>query len=341
MERRRNSIDSIACDLLSCITEDVLNDLQGQDSAIAVEIHFSPVTLHALGTRSLSEGNCSTDGYYDPFIDPDCPRIFFANDVNKRRARLTILHELGHHLLQTTACYLLDDIDQLCSSPEDAVATEEFVCHNFAGRILVPEELLNEIIGRGQPRPEHVREIYERGSASWEAVAVRVAGRLRHPGAIVLMRDETSVSFCAPSPLMGWLGWRRESRVEPNGPLSRAILGNQNDEVDTYRYELGYAQSMSCEAVKIREGFAVAVLSELPSDRGTSLNESSWEPTVQFCKSCIIVERNVGWCEDCKGQRCPECDECGCTVQVTNPVCPSCHLYKPHRQGSDVCRDCE
>lgn len=341
MEGRRNSIDSIASDLLSFISEDILNDLRSQDPVVAVAIHFSPVTLHALGDKRPLEGNCSTDGYYDPFVDPDCPRIFFANDVNERRARFTILHELGHHLLQTIACHLLDDIDQLCSSPEEVISTEEFVCHNFAGRILVPEELLNETIGRGQVRPEHLHEIHQHASASWEAVAIRIAGRMRHPGAIVLMRDETSVSFCAPSPMMGWLGWRRGSRVESNGPLSRAILDDQSNEVDTYRYGLSYTQSMACESVKIREGFGIAVLSELPSSRGTTVNESTWEPTVQFCKSCIIVERNVGWCENCRGQRCPDCDECGCTVQVNNPVCRSCRMYKPHRPGSKVCRDCE
>jgi hypothetical protein len=170
---------------------------------------------------------------------------------------------------------------------------------------------------------------------------VRVAGRLRRRGAIIVMRDRMSIGFCAPSPEMGWLGWRRGSRVEPNGSLSRAILENQNAEVDTYRFGFGHAQSMTCDSLIIREGFAIAVLGELPSDRGSSASEPSWEREVQFCKSCMIVERNVGWCDKCRGQLCPDCGECGCTIQVKNPVCRSCHMYKPHKRGSNVCRDCE
>lgn len=341
MRGRLNSIDSIACDLVACLAQDVLNELRGQNPEVAVEIHFAPVTIHALRASSMSEGNCSTDGFYDPFIDPGCPRIFYANDVSARRAHFTILHELGHHLLQTISSHLLDDIDQISSSPSEAISTEELICHNFAGRILVPEELLDNIVGTGLVRPEHIRDVHDLGSASWEAVAIRISGKMRHRGAIILIRDRVTISFCAPSPLMGWLGWRRGSQVETNGPLSRAILENQNEEVDTYRFGLSYAQSMTCQSAMIREGFAVAVLGELPSDRGNSVSETTWEREVQFCKSCMIVERIVGWCDNCRGQFCPDCGECGCTIQVRNPVCRSCHMYKPHRRGSDVCRDCE
>jgi Zn-dependent peptidase ImmA (M78 family) len=336
----RLSVELITTKLLDHVSDDVQQDLRFEDAAVAAETHFAPVVLQPLPSRSLFHGDCATDGYYDSHIDPMRPRIFYASDVNDRRVRFTILHELGHHLLQNVACELLEDIDKLGASIEERNSLEESVCHNFAGRILVTDELLRTTIGHGNVRPENVHQLYLEGAASWEAIAVRVAGRLLHRGAIVLISENGSVRFCAQSPIMGWLGWPRGSQVEPGGALSNSLISDQTDEVETYRYGRSYACQMTCETLRIHGGLVIAVLSELPSDRSWS-SVDAWEPPVQFCKSCIAVERSVGWCDDCKGRRCPNCDECGCAIEVKNPVCSKCHMYKPHRKGSEVCRDCE
>jgi Zn-dependent peptidase ImmA (M78 family) len=42
--------------------------------------------------------------------------ILLANEVSPPRARFTLLHELGHHLLATHVTHLLDDIDDQCEA---------------------------------------------------------------------------------------------------------------------------------------------------------------------------------------------------------------------------------
>ena len=101
----------------------------------------------------------------------------------KIESRFTILHELGHHLVVTAAAALLDDIDTVgAASGSGAIQAEEAVCHRFAGNLLVPDELLSETIGNDRVTPDHVVAIHERGAASWEACAVRVAEACRQQG---------------------------------------------------------------------------------------------------------------------------------------------------------------
>ncbi|MDA8047404.1 MAG: ImmA/IrrE family metallo-endopeptidase [Actinomycetota bacterium] len=197
MEDRRINLNSITAALLAHVGSDAEADLLAEDPCAAVEMYFSPIAFQALPTREVAGGECSTDGYYDPHIDPALPWIIYADDVHERRVRFTILHELGHHLLATAAAALLDDLDQLSGSSEGAVQAEEAVCHRFAGHLLVPDQAIHETLGTAPVVPEHVRRLHDSSGASWEAVAIRVAEAIRGQGAVVLVRDGATVSFSA------------------------------------------------------------------------------------------------------------------------------------------------
>jgi hypothetical protein len=293
----------------------------------------------------VARGQCSTDGYYDSEIDPRQPWIVFAEDVHDARIRFTILHELGHHLLVTAAASLLDDIDVLgASSGAGAIQTEEAICHRFAGILLVPDELLIDTVGTDRIVPEHVVVIHEHSSASWEAVAVRVAEVMPMAGAVVVLRDGETVAFCAASSRLGSRWWPRDSRLDPNGPLARGLQLRQKARPEQYRFGLGYARAMFCDTLPVHSGLAIAVLSEKPSDGSLSIIEEpepAWKERVEFCEWHPGVERDVGWCNRCKGRKCPECWRCGCSHPVQNPLCPECGLLKPFREGAAMCRDCE
>lgn len=344
MADRQLTLKTITSALLDCIGSDERRDLQTEQPDAAVELYFAPVGLQALPTRSITSGDCSVDGIYDPFFDPARPWIFYAGDVNERRIRFTILHELGHHLFATRAAALLDDIDRLGNSSEDSVRAEEVICHRFSGHILVPEEQLREMIGIGPVLPDHIRQLHETCSASWEAIAVRVAETMSGRGAVAILRDNSLISFCASSPTLGWSWWPRGSRVDPNGPLASALSVRQRARPDTYRFGLGYPQAMFCDTLPIHDRLAIAVLSDKPSDGSLSIIEEAepaWKDRVEFCEWHPGVERDIGWCARCSGRRCPECGRCGCYRPVNNPLCPGCGLLKPFRPGATICRDCE
>ena len=184
-----HSIRDVVAQMIAVVPEDALSDLQDEDPASAVEVHFEPVRVHQLPRASIRGEDCSVDGYYEVFIDPDRPRILYSNDVVPERARFTIIHELGHHIFNTTGAWLLDDLDRIGGSALGAHRAEEAACHRFAGEVLVPTGLLDDIVGSDALTPKHVVWLRETTNASWEALAVRAANYSGTTTAVALVRS--------------------------------------------------------------------------------------------------------------------------------------------------------
>lgn len=339
------TIQSIARALADHVDPQAQADLRGEYPAHAVERHFAPLGCAPFPSTTIAPSFCSIDGCYVADIDATTPWILYADDVHKDRIRFTIVHELGHHLLATVAARLLNDIDVVGGArADDAIHTEEAVCHHFAGLLLVPDDILEAVIRNERITPRHVAEIHERASASWEATAVRIAGAMPSRGAVVLLRDDSRVSFCASSYRMGSKWWARGSLLKPGGPLSRGFRLVQTAVVDEYRFDLSFAEAMFCDTLPIHNGLAIGALGERPSDGSLSIIEQpepSWKNQEEFCEWHPGVVRDVGWCFKCRGRRCPECFRCGCNHPVQSPLCPKCGLIKPFRKGAAMCRDCE
>jgi uncharacterized protein DUF955 len=338
-----NSVASIAKALVECVSADAEYDLRFEEPKKAIERHFAPLKARALPRRNFVSDACSTDGWYVSG-DEGHPWIFFSEGQSDRRVRFTIAHELGHHLLVTDGSALLDDLDDLAESVDELNALEESVCHQFAGSVLIPISDLTEVVGSDQILPTHVLELWRHGAASLEAIAVRVAGLMTYPGAVLIMGNDSTVGFCASSPGLGQSWWRRGSSVDSAGPLSRAMSSEIQAMPETYRYGLAYSSQLYCDTLPVNEKFGIAVLSNRPSTNTRAVLvevEPRWKDEERFCEFCITEVRDVGWCDDCKGRHCRRCDSCGCIAPANDPVCPTCRLRSPRRPGALVCRDCE
>jgi len=337
------STASIAAALAQLVSTDAIYDLRFGEPQKAIERHFAPLKARSLPRANFVNDMCSTDGWYVAG-DEGQPWIFFSVGQSERRARFTIAHELGHHLLVTSGSALLDDLDELTESVNELTALEESVCHQFAGALLIPDSDLVEVVGNSQILPGHLLELWRHGTASLEAVAVRVAGMMTFSGAVVIMDNDSTVGFCASSQKLGQPWWRRGSSVDPAGPLSRTTTSEIQATIETYRYGLAHSSQLYCDTLPVNGKFGIAVLSDQPSTNSSKVLvelQPRWRDEVQFCEWCITEERDVGWCDDCKGQRCRRCDRCGCIAPANDPVCPSCRLRSPRRPGAMVCRDCD
>jgi hypothetical protein len=336
------TLESVATELVGTVPVDVLEDLRVEDAAVAIELHFAPVRVRALGLGGRPSSLCSTDGLYDATTGA-APTILYADDVAPERARFTLLHELGHHLLTADGAHLLDAIDDLAGSRVSPAEVEEKVCHEFAGRALIDDEAIESVLGSNRLRPADVIELHERCNASWEAVAVRLAASSQHKTAIVLLRSPGVVSFCAASRRLTTPWWPRGSTVQSGGPLDHALRVNQTARPEIYRSDLAFAESMYCDSLRVHDGLAIAVLSDKPSDGHFDILEDPepiWKTREDFCERCN-EERTVGWCDNCRGRYCPECERCACSPGASNPVCPSCGLVGPKRVGATNCLTCE
>lgn len=339
----RPTIDTVTTALVELV-EPIIDDLANEDPAVAVEAYFDPLRVRSLPAASLSSSECSIDGYYETNVDPKRPWILYADDVAAARARFTILHELGHHLFATSAASLLDDLDAIGGSATGATQAEEAVCHRFAGHVLIPQPLVDAEIDGQELRPEHVIALHDRSHASWEAVAVRSAAAATRRTVVLLIREPGEISFAAPSGRIAQSRWPRGSGVQPHGTLARALGAERQRAIkDVYRWNLAYAEQLYCDTTRVHDRLAVGVLRDKPSDRRFDILEDvepSWKTKEEFCSRCGD-ERDVGWCDTCRGRRCRSCGSCGCDRPKENPLCPQCFLHKPFRPGASMCLDCE
>jgi IrrE N-terminal-like domain len=339
----RPTIGTVTTALVELVAP-IIDDLANEDPAVAVEAYFDPLRVRSLPAMHLSNSECSIDGYYETNLDPARPWILYADDVSPARARFTILHELGHHLVATIAERLLDDLDVIGGSPAGAIQAEEAVCRRFAGRVLIPQHLVDAEVEAQSLRPEHVIELHNGSHASWEAAAVRAAEAATTKAAVLLIREPGEIAFTATSSRMPNGRWPRGSHAQPDGALARA-LGTERQRAikDIYRWNLAFAEQLYCDTTLVHDHLAVAVLSERPSDKRFDILENvepSWKEKEEFCLRCGD-ERNIGWCDTCRGRRCRSCGSCGCNPPVENPLCPNCFLHNPFRPGATICRDCE
>lgn len=336
------TVETIAAAMVGLIEDQTLLDLRTEDPSSAVELYFAPVRVKPLGPRAASISTCSMDGLYDGATG-SVPTILYADDVSPARARFTLLHELGHHLLVTDAAHLLDDIDELAGTRTDLQDVEEKVCHQFAGRVLIGDELLGSVVQAARLRPAHIHDLHQRSNASWEAVAVRAATSCPYKAAVVLVREPGVVGFCAASSRLRAAWWPRGSTVAVGGPLDRALVSDQTARNEIYRAGLGFAEAMYCDSLRIHDGVAVAVLTDKPSNGRFDIPEEPepiWKEREDFCERCN-EERTDGWCDDCRGRFCPQCERCACTTVATHPTCPGCGVIAPRREGAAYCLTCE
>lgn len=341
------AVNSIVERLLALVPKALRVEL-ANDPQHSITSWFGPIELAALQGGTHTSDDCSCDGYY---LDNDgllrTPAICFRADVDQSRVKFTLLHELGHHLLRSIAPDLLDLIDQAAGADGDPGAVEERACHAFAAALLVPDETLEEVLAGQPPRPEHVVQLHESCKASWEAIAVKVAGRIQGAGAVVLLREPGTVSFAAPSPGMPGR-WPRSSPVDPNGPLARALQTGKTARHDTYRWHLYGSRTLWSDTLPVHPSLAIGVLTEAPSDGGLNvLPDSAADPVSDPdpCPRCHDGYLTVDWCERCKGRRCPDCHACACTqTGAAERACLHCHLVKRNSMfpdDSEICFDCE
>lgn len=296
-------------------------------------------------TDSPTTEDCSCDGAY--FHYPT-PTIVYA-PTKSRRENFTVLHEFGHHLVRNE-----DDLLSYLADQDDdgGRALEERVCDAFAGRVLIPDDLVAATLDGRQPEARDVVQLFSTSEGSREACCVRLSERLASFGYIAILdAGRHEVVFAAASGSCPYV-WRRGSSLPGGHPVWRAAeRGNFRGEGEVI-WE-GGRKDLWLDAV-IDGDLVVAVFAEdrhwpdqgLGLLRGASITSAREIAITGDCRHCGARTWGYRACAQCGDVRCRSCGKCGCGASpaaLRERRCNRCFLVKASSQfvdTSDICSEC-
>ena len=312
------------------LAEDPASTVEG---LFAVEVTLRPALSRASG--------CTVEGTYDPGPPP---RILAASDVAQARTRFTILHELGHHLIELDGS--LNDL-----SVRDSDRRDEEICDEIAARVLMPEDVREELVPAGRFTARNVAELYGATRASHQACCVTAARRLKAPGCVILGTSDGTATYVAHHPTTQW----RIARGTPQGEDSLIAKATRRSTkhargVANVRFSSGALSGpMHGDAFAAEDGWVYAVIvedSHSPWERTPRhVITNPWPEAAEIeCGHCGEASRSRrAPCRRCGDRFCRRCGRCSCPLVPATRLCPACFLQKASNQfvdGSAVCVDC-
>lgn len=310
------------------------------------ELATWPEIQLTLAPESQAGSGCSIAGRYDDRTDP--PTLIVGTAKSHRRRAFTALHELGHHLQQTTV-----ELGQRLFAVRDSEGLEEASCDEFAARVLLPDDLVAASVGERGPTAADVVDLFLRSGASREACCVRAADRLLGAGVVVLLDHTGTVLFAAPHGLIPPARGSDQSATRLISAALRQQADVQRDET-TIVYRSGgrsehlYGQAAWCDgpdyliAVLASDNVPWKPLAPPRPATGRSRYGSWWTCEVETCGESFAVTEPP--CERCLQPQCSH-GHCACTVARASRdrTCTTCWLTLPptYFDGpSSTCRDC-
>ena len=309
------------------------------DPAMAVEVLFD-VGVTTRPPSPPGQG-CPVDGTYRP---GPSPRILVADDVTPARQRFTILHELGHHLIDHDAH--LNDL-----TIDDADRRDEEICNEVAATVLLPVELIERTLPSGLFTAQDVASLYRAAGASRMACCVAAARHLRTPGCVTLGLPDGTATFTAHHPATPW----RIARGTLQGEDSLLARAGRN----VTRRARGVTRVWFASGTKSGDVHGDAFAAEdgwvyqvtvadpcSPWDKGLKFVLADTVPDAEDIECVHCGEASRVWaapCRQCDDRICPQCQRCSCPVGPTPRSCEGCRLLKPPNQfpdGGSLCVDC-
>lgn len=162
-----------------------------RENALAELATWPDVQVSRVPDTDVGDG-CSVAGSYRSDTTP--PTLCIAWSASPGRRQFTALHELGHHIQQNDVALATAFVTSF-----DPQGFEEGACNLFAGRTLLPDDLVDRHIGSRGPSASEVADLFADSEASRAACCVRAAERLCGPGAVVLLDHTGVVSFAQPA----------------------------------------------------------------------------------------------------------------------------------------------
>jgi hypothetical protein len=285
-------------------------------------------------------GTCDGISYLDDGV------VLYRTTGN-RRENFTLAHELGHWLVDRN-----DTIYDRLAVTDDPAKFLETVCDRVARLLLLPDDLIEGILGRSEIEARHAFDLYAATQASLHACVLALRDRLPGLGALVVIDHSTgSVRYASvrPDGDLGWptvYPWPGQS-VPVAHPLKFLKAGGTLRQRTFWRMPWGAQAPFYVDAVE-DSGRIVGVLSAVDLWKAERFHPEiarDYDHRSKREVRCCGQTRQVrGWpCSDCGQHYCPTCGQCRCQRQAAaEVVCAGgCYMrYLPHLLVDGLCEQC-
>jgi Zn-dependent peptidase ImmA (M78 family) len=269
--------------------------------------------------------------------------VMYAPTVGSKKENFTLLHEVAHILVEKN-----DDALIWLADRDDPDIELERLCEEVAAALVVPEDLLDDILGTGPLTANDLKTLVARAIASGPACAIAISTRLSSGAVVIIDRASERVIH---SSLRGedlkvypWKGNEVPSGhplldLEPDSPITTKSYWT-----DTWGRRQDYY--LSAVATEKRVYAIFSVLDLWGMDRfhgGQAPPEKSNAPRRAVRCPCGYVGATTGWpCNVCGHQYCPKCGDCDCQRRARGQEsCRRCFCMAPAGDlEAGVCSNC-
>lgn len=274
--------------------------------------------------------------------------ILYAPTPYSRRENFTLGHELGHWLVEQA-----EDLYDWLADQDDPPRMLETVCDHIAQRLLLPDDVIDSVVGKGPIRAHHVLELFDASHASGPVCAIALAKRLPSLGAVVIVDPTTArVTYASvrPDPDRGWptvFPWRDQT-VPQGHPLLNLAPGDSLTRRISWRNRWDAQANFYADAVDDGDGKRViAVFSDVDAWGAERLHvdpprEFDERPItdIHCCGKSMAVRGYP--CPTCGQPFCPECGHCRCErAALREQACVRCFLrFQPQLLVDGLCEEC-
>ena len=320
--------------------------IEAIEPAQRVAIANHPITgIESLGYTVVAEPALTSQrgagGLCDGLSFAEHDTIMYSPTPGSKKENFTLLHEVGHILVERDE----DTINWLADRDKPDAEIER-LCEEIAAALVVPDDMLDNIVGTGPITGDDLKRLVATAAASGPACAIALSSRLSSGAVVIIDRATARVVHSA---LRGEdltvYPWKHRD-VPLDHPLLTLEPGDTTTRKTQWTDEWERRQDYYVSAVATEKRiYAVFSTSDLWGvdvfHGGQTTPAKSAAPRLGIRCHCGYIGKALGWpCDRCKRQFCPQCGECDCQRRDrAQGTCTSCFCKAPDLEDG-VCGEC-
>ncbi len=312
------------------------------------DIAVNPIAgIESLGYTVVAERALTSKrgagGWCDGMSFAEHNTVMYAPTPGSKKENFTLLHEVGHILVEQD-----DDALIWLADRDDPDVELERLCEEIAAALVVPDALIDEIIGTGPLTGDDLRTLVARSAASGPACAIALSSRLSSGAVVIIERVDARVIHSALRGEDLKIYPRKDTEVPTDHPLLGLEPGlsttNKSYWMDKWERRQQYYLSAVATEKRIYAIFSVSDLWGV--DRfhgGQAPPQKSSAPRLTVRCACGFSGTVAGWpCGTCGHPYCLKCGECDCARRArAQQACSVCYCNTPPVDLEDgVCSNC-